>query len=131
MFKNLCKGILATIAVKVLDNYRQLSIQLLKIEATKAYVHGVKAARLSVLGLMWMGLVIGLVCIGTILFHIGLFILLPWSMEAKAGLGMVLGLVYMVGGGLMLRVGMAEKRWMEKSGAGKMLNEVVGGTRGE
>ena len=33
MFKYLIKGILAGVAVKLLDNYRHLSVQLLKIEA--------------------------------------------------------------------------------------------------
>ena len=123
MFNNLFKGILSAIALKLLDNYRALSMQLLKIEAAKAYLHGVKAARLSALGLMWMGLVIGLICIGLVLLHIGLFILLPWTIETKAILGMVLGAVYVVGGGLLLREAMDEKRWMEKSGATKMLRD--------
>ena len=37
MFKNLIKGFLAGIAIKLLDNYRHLSIQLLKIEAVKCH----------------------------------------------------------------------------------------------
>jgi len=123
MLTNLFKGVLSAIAVPIIDNYRRLSIQLLKIESAKAYLHGVKAARLSALGLMWMGLVIGLICMGLVLLHVGLFILLPWTIETKAVLGMVLGLVYVVGGGLLLRAAMDEERWMEKSGATKMLRD--------
>jgi len=57
MFNCLYKGILSFIAVKLLANYRCLSLRLLKIEAIKTYLHGVRLARLSALGLMGMGLV--------------------------------------------------------------------------
>lgn len=125
MFKALFSGVASTIVLKVLDNYRQLSIQLLKIEAAKAYLHGVKMTRLSAIGLILMGGVIGLIVIGALLLHAGLFILLPWTIETKAILGMCLGLVYMVSGGWLLCTAMAEKTWMEKSGAIEMLNDAL------
>ena len=37
MLKHLLKGILSVIAIKLLDDYRRFSIQLLKIEAVKTY----------------------------------------------------------------------------------------------
>src|SRR5450759_2259847 len=116
MIKYLLKGILSGIAIKLLDNYRHLSIQLLKIEAAKSYLHGVRMARLSAIGLMRMGLVIALICVGVLLLHAGLFILLPWTVEAKAVLGMFLGLAYVIIGGVVLRAAMDERTWMEKSG---------------
>ena len=129
MFKYLLKGILSAIAIKLLDNYRQLSVRLLKIEAAKSYLHGVRMARLSAIGLMRMGLVIGLICVGVLLFHAGLFILLPWTVEAKAALGMFLGLAYVVIGVLALRAAMDETTWMEKSGAAEMLEDATGQSR--
>ena len=51
MFKYLIKGFLSSIAAKLLDNYKRLSIQLLKIEAAKSYLHGVQLARMSAIGL--------------------------------------------------------------------------------
>ena len=125
MFKHLIKGFLVGIAVKLLGNYRRLSVHLLKIEAAKAYLHGVQMARLSALGLMGLGLTVGLICVGVVLFHVGLFILLPWAVAAKAVLGMSLGLAYVVIGCVVLRAAMAEKTWMEKSGAAKMVAEVT------
>ncbi|MEI8138983.1 MAG: hypothetical protein WCI03_03855 [bacterium] len=125
MFKNLFKGILSVVAIKMMDNYRNLSLQLLKIEAAKAYLQGVKAARMSAIGLMGMGLVIGLICMGLVLIHVGLFLLLPWTVETKAVLGISLGLIYVIGGGLLLRAAMNEKTWMEKSGATKMLKDAI------
>lgn len=131
MFKYLIKGLVAGIAVKLLDNYRQVSTQLLRIEAAKSYLHGVQMARLSALGLMRMGLVIGLISVGALLFHAGLFILLPWTIEAKAVLGMLLGLAYVVIGGVALHAAMDEKVWMEKSGAAAMLAEATGQSTNE
>ena len=125
MVNYLLKGILAAIAVKVLDNYRHLSVQMLRIEAAKSYLCGIRTARLSAMGIMLLQLVIALICLGVLLFHIGLFLLLPWSMKAKAVLGMVLGLAYVVTGGLVLRKALDEKTWIEKSGAAKMLAEVA------
>ena len=121
----LLRGILAAIAVKVLDNYRHLSVQLLRIEAAKSYLYGIRTARLSAVGIMLMELVIALLCLGVLLFHIGLFILLPWSVKAKAVFGMFLGLAYVVAGAIVLRKALDEKTWIEKSGAAKMLAEVA------
>jgi hypothetical protein len=126
MFKRLIKGLLAGIALQLLDHWGRLSIQLLKIEATKCYLHGVQVARLSAIALMRMGLVIALICFGTLLLHAGLFILLPWTLEAKAVLAMFLGLAYVVTGGVLLRAAMDERTWMEKSGATEMLEEATG-----
>jgi hypothetical protein len=125
MLKFLFKGGLAVLAVKLLDNYRHLSLHLLKIEATKCYLHGVQLARQSAIGMMRMGLFIALIGLGALLLHAGLFILLPWSAETKAILGMALGLVYVVIGCVALCSTLSEKTWMEKSGARKMLQDAM------
>ena len=109
----------------MLVSYRRLSLQLLKMEAAKWYLQGVQIARFSAIGLMWMGLGIALVFVGVLLLHAGLFILLPWTLEAKAVLGVVLGLAYVVIGGIALRAAMDERAWMEKSGAAEMLEEAI------
>jgi hypothetical protein len=125
MIKYLAKGVVSAIAVNLLTNYRRLSVHLLKIEIAKSYLHGVKAARSSALGLMALGLVIGLICVGLVLFHVGLFVLLPWHLKAKAILGVVLGLAYVAFGALALQWAMRERTWMEKSGAAEMVREAV------
>ncbi len=126
MFNYLLKGILAASAVKLLENYRQLSVHMLKIEVAKSYLHGVRMARQSALSLLCLGLLIGLVCLGMLLFHAGLFLLLPWSVKAKAVLGMFLGLAYVAAGAVVLREAMSERVWMEKSGAAKMVRDATG-----
>jgi hypothetical protein len=126
MFKYLTQGLLAGLAIKLLGNCRHLSIQVLKIEAAQCYLHGVRMTRLSAIGLMQMGLVIGLIVVGALVFHVGLFLLLPWTVEVKAVLGVFLGLAYMAIGWVALHAAMNEKTWMEKSGAAEMLEEAIG-----
>ena len=125
MFNYLYKGILSAVAVNLLTHYRHLSIQLLKIEAAKSYLQGVRMARRSALGLMQMGLVLGLICMGALLFHASLFLLLPWSVKAKAALGLLLGAAYVVAGVLALRTALSEKTWLAKSGAADMLADAT------
>ena len=125
MFNILFKGYLAAMAVKLLENYRHLSVQYLKIEAAKSYLHGVQMARQSTLGLLQLGLCIGLICVGVILFHAALFFLVPWSLKAKALLGLLLGAVYTIAGVVALVMSMDEKRWMDKSGATAMMKEAT------
>ncbi len=128
MLKALLKGTLSAIAIRLLDNYRRMSMQLLKIEVAKAYLHGIRVARLSAIGLMGLGLLIALIAVGVLLLHAGLFILLPWSLAAKAVLSMVLGLVYIMLGAGALRMAMDEKAWMTKSGATDMLKDALSQT---
>jgi hypothetical protein len=126
MFKYMIKGLLAGITVKLLDSWRRLSIQLLKIEAAKFYLQGVQMARWSMISLMRTGLAIGLIGVGMLLFHAGLFILLPWTVESKAVLGLFLGLAYAAIGYVMLRAAINEKTWMEKSHVADILKEATG-----
>lgn len=126
MLNTLFKGYLAAMAVKLLSNYRHLSIQFLKIETAKSYLHGVRMARRSTVVLVQMGFLIGLIFIGVLLLHVGLFILLPWSLTVKAVLGLFLGWAYVITGIVALCAYMDEKRWMEKSGATALLEEATG-----
>ena len=126
MFKQLWNGLLAVMAVKLLENFRQLSLQRLKIETATCYARSLQVARTATFGLMRMALFIALMGVGVLLFHAGLFILLPWSLVAKAVLGMILGVVYLAIGGLALRSSMSEKKWIEKSGLAELLQETTG-----
>ena len=131
MFKNIIKGLLAGITIKLMDNWRRVSLQLLKIEAAKIYLQGVQMARWSMISLMRMGLAIGLIGVGMLLFHAALFILLPWTVESKAVLGLFLGLAYAAIGYVTLRANINEKTWMEKSHVAEILEEAAGQSKKE
>ena len=121
MFKTMLKGILSAITIQLLQSYRHLSLQLLKIEAAKCYLHGVQMVRASALCLLRNGLAIGLIGVGVLLLHAGLFLLLPWTVKAKALLGILLGVGYIAIGCAALHAAMDEKTWMTKSGFDEML----------
>ncbi len=131
MFKNIIKGLLAGITIKLMDNWRRVSLQLLKIEAAKIYLQGVQMARWSMISLMRTGLAIGLIGVGMLLFHAALFILLPWTVESKAVLGLFLGLAYAAIGYVTLRANINEKTWMEKSHVAEILEEAAGQSKKE
>lgn len=126
MFKYLMNGLLAGIVIKLLDSLRRVSVQSLKIEATKCFVRGVQMARWSTIGLLCMLLMIGLIGVGLLLVHVALFMLLPWTLESKAMLGLFLGVLYMAIGAALLRAALNEKTWMLKSGLTDMLNDATG-----
>jgi len=130
MLNYLLRGVLATVAVTVLDRYRQLSGDLLRVETAKGYLHGVRLARRSAIGLVKMGLLTGLICLGALLVHAGLFFLLPWGVKAKALIGLALGAAYMAAGLLALRAAMAERTWVETSGAADLLKAVTRHAKG-
>ena len=125
MLNGLIKGVLSAITLKLIDNYRHISIKLLRIESAKSYLRGVQMVRLSAMVLIRMGLVIALVSIGVLLFHICLFIILPITLQAKAWLGLFLGLVYIISGGVAIRLAMDEGAWMEKSGASDLVKDAI------
>lgn len=126
MIKKLLKGMLSSIAVGVMADYRRLSVQLLKAEAAKSYLQVVRTARMLTICRIQVALTIALILLGALLFHVGLFILLPWTLKAKAILGMGLGLGYVIWGVVQLRTITDEALWVEKSGVAKMLADVAG-----
>lgn len=125
MVKQLLQGVQAAIALVVMDRYRCLSVELVKIEATRAYVHGVQVARNATMGLLLVRLLLALIVFGALLAHAGLFVLLPWTLQGKAILGLALGLSYVTIGCVALHAAMKEQAWMEKSGAARLLNDVI------
>lgn len=125
MITCLFKGLLSGLAGLVLADYRKRSVELLRIEAARTYLRGVQAARQSVGGLILIGLLISLVLTGALLLHAGLFLLLPWSLKARAVLALGLGLAYLLGGGLALRAALCERAWLERSGAAALLERAL------
>ena len=123
--KQFLKGTLATFAAKLVVNYRHLSLQLLEIEAAKTYVQGVRISRLVVMAIIGMLFVTGLTLFGLVLLHVGIFMLLPVDNATKACVAVALGLVYMAAGIWVLMKVLAEKVWLEKSGANEMIRSVT------
>lgn len=108
----LFKGLVSAVVVWLAQRYRRLSLDLLRIEATLGYVRGVRLARSAFLAALALLLYLLLLGTGFVVFHIGLFMLLPAGW-VKACVLMGLGLAYMLVPALLIRRRCSEKTWME------------------
>ncbi len=95
-----------------------------RIEAFKAYLHGVAMVRRLFLNVLCVLAGLLLLIFGVILIHVGVWFLLPWTAEVKALVFTGLGLLYMLGGGGMLRHFCSERKWLEVSGAATRLQAI-------
>ena len=118
----LLKGLLSGAAWWLLNHYKQCSLDLIKIRAAIWHVRGVKAARTMYVAVVRLALSTAMAGAGFILFHVGLFALLPEPIGAIVLLA--LGTVYMVAGLLIVRKLCSEKEWMKALGADKCLSLV-------
>lgn len=125
MITCLLKGMVSGLAGLVLTDYRKRSVELIRIEAARAAVHGLQAVRQSVGGLIVVALLTALILAGVLLLHAGLFLLLPWCLSAKAALALGLGLAYVLAGGLALRAVLNEQTWMQRSGVDRLIARAI------
>jgi hypothetical protein len=115
----------------VLSAQRQgrTTVQLARIRTARAAVKGVQAARLSAGWAFVCLLLAGLAVTGCLIFHAGLFVLLPWSLEQRAWLMVVLGAVYflivVVAAVLLLR----DRFWMRFTGTDRLVERALTGQR--
>ncbi len=109
--KGLMSGLVAGLARSLQGN----ASDLVKIRAAIWYLRAIRTVRQIYLLSMAGTLTLLLVVAGFVLFHIGLFAMLPTP--ANAIVIMVLGLIYMVAGLCILRFVSSEKQWMQASGA--------------
>jgi hypothetical protein len=116
MMKGLLSLLLRNAAVLLLKNYRRLSLDLLRIRAAVWYVQGVRSARKAFIAVVALALCLIVGGGGFMLFHVGLFLLLPSPWNAV--LLMSLGALYVVVTLLILRWLCSERTWMKFSKAG-------------
>lgn len=98
-----------------------------KIEGVKLYLRGVAGARAAFIGGLWLAVCLFALGLGIILIHLGLLILLPWSLPVKALVILGLGVFYAaVASGILIHC-CREKTWLRKSGAEKAMESVLRG----
>jgi apolipoprotein N-acyltransferase len=112
---------LATLAgalvTAVLQEYRRVSAQWLKIQAAIWYVKGVAQARRIAVRIVAVVAALLLGTAGFIILHVGLFLWLPVSLAVKGLLLAALGLIYLLAAGLVIRRLLSERSWLKNSGA--------------
>jgi hypothetical protein len=120
------KAMLAAAAVRVVRDYQRISLDALKIRATRWYVKGVAGARLAFLGYLALIGCLLLALVGFVMLHVGVFLLLPVSLCAKAALLIVLGVLYFAVPLCLLRRAAAQETWMKLSRADDLVAKVTG-----
>lgn len=119
------KALMMTFGMGLLNSYRRLSIDLLKIQGAMAYVKGVQTVRRWWIGALLLASVLLLLAAGFVMIHVGFFLWVPWAPATKGLVLLGLGLIYM---GLALAVLFklcSEKAWMESSQANKLIEQAT------
>ncbi len=108
----------------ILKTY-QRRVSLIKIEAAKAYVLGVKTIRFLLLGALFVLFSLVLFASGLLLIHTALFVYSGWSVQMKFLVALSLGgLEIFAAIGILLYL-FSEKTWVKFSGIKHVLNSVV------
>lgn len=97
----------------------------LRIRLAIAQVQAVKAARSTVMGLMFFQIFKLLLFAGFAIFHVGLFFYLDVGESEKGEIFMILGGVYFLLMVLGMFMGLSQKRWMKMTGADKAVMKAI------
>jgi hypothetical protein len=128
MLRHLIKGLITALAIWLLNNYRKLSLDLVKIEAAGYYLKAIQMGRRGFLGalLLWLGIFI--FAIGVVMLHAGFFVWLYLHTQnlRTVVIGLIsLGAVYVVVALLAARYALSEEAWMKYFKADKMVADLT------
>jgi hypothetical protein len=110
--------------LNIRTRYRR-SASLIKTEAAKAYVLGVKTIRLLLLGALLVMFCLVLFAGGLFLIHAALFAYSGWTLQMKFLVALLLGGLEIFAAGGILFYLFSEKTWVKFSGIKHVLNSVV------
>ena len=116
---------MAAAGMGLINSYRRLSVDLLKIRAATVYIRAVQTARRWWIGALQLAGVLLLLAAGFVMIHVGFFLWAPWAPATKGLILLALGLLYM---GLALAVIFklcSEKTWLEGSQANKLVESAT------
>lgn len=100
-------------------------VSLIKIEAAKAYVTGVKTIRFLLLGALFVLFSLVLFACGLLLIHIALFAYSGWPAQVKFMAALLLGgLEIFTAGGILFYL-FSEKTWIKFAGIKHVLKSVL------
>lgn len=106
----------------LIKGFRVFALDLIKIHAVMWYLRAIRTAHKMYLLCLATTLSMTLVGSGFVLFHIGLYALIPAPANAIALT--VLGLTYVITGLCIMSALSSEKRWMKASGADEYVSQV-------
>lgn len=108
----------------LLRQYRETSMDLVKMKTLTYYIKGVKTLRLMYLGIFLLLLLFIFMINGFFLIHLAVFYYIPWSRDAKLLAIFSLGMGYfLIPLGIYLYCA-SQKYWMRLSKANSMIQNV-------
>jgi len=122
----LLKVLLKGAGLWLLNQYRQTSLDLVRIQAAIWYLRGVKTVRAVFVSLAALIGALLLAILGFVLIHVGLLGLLPAPYRFVALL--VLGLIYLLIGLCVIRRLCSQKHWMRTFQAHRCVSFATGKT---
>ena len=103
----------------------QRRASLIKIEAAKAYVLGVKKIRFFFLGVLLVLFSLVLLASGLLLIHLAFFTYSSWTIQVKFMVALLLGAFeVLIASGILFYL-FREETWVKFSGINHILNSVV------
>jgi hypothetical protein len=128
MFNHLLKGLVTAVFFWLVNRYRRVSIEVLKLEAAGCYLKGIQAGRRGLFSILKIWLAVFFFALGVVLLHAALFCgLYLWTQSiAAVALGLlVVGGLYV--GFILLAAGilLSEKAWMQYFKADKLVADLT------
>jgi len=128
MLNRLLKSLAGAAAFWFMNRYRQISIDLVKLEAAAYYLKAIQSGRQGFFAalLVWLG--VFFFALGVVLLHASLFVgLYLWFQTlAAVAIGLlVLGGIYVITILLVVRFALSEEAWMKFFKADKMVEALT------
>ncbi|TLD42346.1 MAG: hypothetical protein JETT_1378 [Candidatus Jettenia ecosi] len=109
----------------LLKQYKQESVDIVKIKALMYYIKSVKIARFAYLGLFLLLVLFICMVNGFLLIHVAFFYYMPWSRDVKLLTVFVLGICYFfIPMGIYMYYA-SQRSWMKLSKANELMHKVL------
>lgn len=118
-------NLLVFVFTDVLNQYKQASVDLVKIKALVYYIKGIKIARYLYLGLVLLLVLFICMVSGFLLIHVAFFYYMPWSRDVKLLTIFALGICYfLIPLGIYIYYA-SQRSWMKLSKADELMHKVL------
>jgi len=118
-------SLFALLAALVLRHYQNTAFNYVQIRAATYYVRAVKAGRSVFISMITVIFGLFLLLAGFIFIHAALFVYLPWSVQSKALLLLILGAVYFVIPLIFIIRATSQRTWMKRSHAANLVSRLT------
>lgn len=123
--QRITKKLLSFLMIASLNGSYQRKVSLLKINAARTYVIGIKKIRFLALAVLCILLALAIFVCGLILLHAALFAYSPWSAQTKWIAALVLGIFEMTAAAVMMVYIFKESTWMKFMAIDQVIRSVT------